>query len=106
MIVKTTRDFNHEIWEIDVDTNDSWKALLSLREKAKKHIEDIYDARFNNKASLAEMIDNGKWKWHNEWKDVFPELINIPVPSCSIHKDKTVWRCNNGSLTGYSTKQV
>ncbi|GJR82224.1 reverse transcriptase zinc-binding domain-containing protein [Tanacetum coccineum] len=66
----------------------------------------IYDARFNNKASLADMIDNDKWKWHNEWKDVFPELISIHVPSYSIHKDKAVWRCNNGSLKGYSTKQV
>ncbi|GKA86082.1 hypothetical protein Tco_0807793 [Tanacetum coccineum] len=101
-----------------------WKALLSLREKAKKHIEykigngewifvwhdkwcgigplsqfvtnrDIYDARFNNKASFADMIDNDKWKWHNEWKDVFPELISIPVPSCSIHKDKAIGESNS-----------
>ncbi|GJT07095.1 hypothetical protein Tco_0841557 [Tanacetum coccineum] len=67
--------------EVNVDSNDSciWKALLSLREKVRKHIKDIYDARFNNKASLAEIIDNDKWKWHNERKDVFPELISIHV---------------------------
>ncbi|GKC20252.1 RNA-directed DNA polymerase, eukaryota, reverse transcriptase zinc-binding domain protein, partial [Tanacetum coccineum] len=51
------------IWEVNVETNDSWiwKALLSLRKKARKHIEYKID-----------MIDNDKWKWHNEWKDVFP----------------------------------
>ncbi|GJX30940.1 reverse transcriptase domain-containing protein [Tanacetum coccineum] len=56
--------------------------------------------------AMNEMIDNDKWKWHNERKDVFPELISILVPSCSIHKDKAVWRCNNGSLKDYSTYQV
>nr|GEU96226.1 hypothetical protein [Tanacetum cinerariifolium] len=67
--------------EVNVDSND----------------RDIYDARFNNKASLAEMIDNDKWKWHNERKDVFYELISIHVPSCSIHKDEAICRCNNGN---------
>ncbi|GKC42816.1 hypothetical protein Tco_1060538, partial [Tanacetum coccineum] len=70
--------------EVNVDSNDSWiwKALLSLKEKAKKH-----------NGYLSGMT-NGV-KWHNEWKDVFPELISILVPSYSIHKDKAVWRCNN-----------
>ncbi|GJS11309.1 RNA-directed DNA polymerase, eukaryota, reverse transcriptase zinc-binding domain protein [Tanacetum coccineum] len=49
---------------------------------------DIYDTRFNNNAYLADMINNNKWKWHNEWKDVFPGFITIPVPTCINHKDK------------------
>ncbi|GKC17879.1 retrovirus-related pol polyprotein from transposon TNT 1-94 [Tanacetum coccineum] len=91
------------------DQGELFDTLMDLRddkEAAKTKLQgDIYDARFNNKASLAEMINKDKWKWHNERKDVFPELISIPVPSCSIHKDKAVWRCNNGSLKDYSTKQ-
>ncbi|GJU12498.1 retrovirus-related pol polyprotein from transposon TNT 1-94 [Tanacetum coccineum] len=53
-------------------------ALLSLREKARKHIE--------------YKIGNGEWisVWHDK----------------CIHKDKAIWRCNNGSLKDYSTKQV
>ncbi|GJW48646.1 hypothetical protein Tco_0080292 [Tanacetum coccineum] len=86
--------------EVNVDSNDSWiwKALLSLREKARKHIE--YKIGNGEWISVwhdkwCEMIDNDKWKWHNEWKDVFPELISIPIPSCSIHKDKAIGESNS-----------
>ncbi|GKD10278.1 RNA-directed DNA polymerase, eukaryota, reverse transcriptase zinc-binding domain protein [Tanacetum coccineum] len=84
-----------------------WASVFLLPKSTVKDIEKVLKGfRFNNNASLADMIDNNKWKWHNEWKDVFPEFITVPVPTCNNHKDKAVWRCNNGTLKGYSTKQV
>ncbi|GKC16886.1 hypothetical protein Tco_1013668 [Tanacetum coccineum] len=50
--------------EVNVDSNDSWiwKALLSLREKARKHIE--------------YKIGNGEWisVWHDKW---YGSILNI-----------------------------
>ncbi|GJS75982.1 hypothetical protein Tco_0725863 [Tanacetum coccineum] len=39
---------------------------------------DIYDARFDHRAFVAEMIDNGQWKWQNDWNNKFP-LIYMPM---------------------------
>ncbi|GKC94174.1 retrovirus-related pol polyprotein from transposon TNT 1-94 [Tanacetum coccineum] len=55
--------------------HDKWYGIGRLSQFVTNR--DIYDARFNNKPSLVEMIDNDKWKWHNERKDVFPVLISI-----------------------------
>nr|GEU87477.1 RNA-directed DNA polymerase, eukaryota, reverse transcriptase zinc-binding domain protein [Tanacetum cinerariifolium] len=75
---------DRSVWEIDVETNDSWiwKTFLNLKVKAKSHIEcqigngentsvlydkwsynivtnrAIYDARFDSKAFVADMITN------------------------------------------------
>ena len=35
---------------------------------------DIYDARLNNYATIADMIQDGKWIWPSDWRDKFPLL--------------------------------
>ncbi|GJX72614.1 RNA-directed DNA polymerase, eukaryota, reverse transcriptase zinc-binding domain protein [Tanacetum coccineum] len=80
--------------DVEANDSWIWKNLLNLRSKARRHIEykirngentliwfvkwcesgplcqiitniDIYDARFNLKASVADMITNGEWIWND-----------------------------------------
>ncbi|GJS73565.1 hypothetical protein Tco_0706406 [Tanacetum coccineum] len=57
---------------------------------------DSRDSRPKKHDSCAERID----LWFGFQKCAGNDIY------CSIHKDKAIWRCNNGSLKDYSTKQV
>ncbi|GKD00364.1 hypothetical protein Tco_1170638 [Tanacetum coccineum] len=112
-----------------------WKCLLGLRDKAKQHIEyivgngkrisawydkwnemgplcqiidsrDLYNARYDKKAIVADMIHNNQWRWKDELNNVFPELNNIQVPTLSEDQDKSMWRCSNGELKQFSIRQT
>ncbi|GKA63437.1 RNA-directed DNA polymerase, eukaryota, reverse transcriptase zinc-binding domain protein [Tanacetum coccineum] len=67
---------------------------------------DLYDARFDKNAIVADMIHNNQWIWKDEWKTVFPELNIIQVPTLSDTQDKATWRCNNGDLIKFSIRQT
>ncbi|GKE03106.1 hypothetical protein Tco_1391089 [Tanacetum coccineum] len=123
------------IWDVQQDSNDSWswKALMDIRDRIRPHIinkirngkqvsmwydnwsdigpldqyisiRDIYDARF---FSYANVINNGRWKWPEEWLQQFLLLQQILVPALQ-HNSKyyTIWRSNDGSLKKFLTKQV
>ncbi|GJS45540.1 hypothetical protein Tco_0595661 [Tanacetum coccineum] len=85
-----------------------WKCLLSLRDKAKEHIEYI--------------VGNGKniSAWYDKWNEIGPlcQIIdirdlynarfdkNVTVPTLSDTHDKAMWRCNNGDLTKFTIRQT
>ncbi|GJT20553.1 RNA-directed DNA polymerase, eukaryota, reverse transcriptase zinc-binding domain protein [Tanacetum coccineum] len=125
------------VWEIEEEANDSWtwKALLNLRSKARRHIEHkigngestsvwfdkwcdngpfcqlitnrgIYDARFDLKAFVADMIVNGQWIWNDERQNKFPNICSIRVPMLTNEKDSVVWKSKNGGNKKFSVKQV
>ncbi|GJR86506.1 hypothetical protein Tco_0210517 [Tanacetum coccineum] len=73
------------IWDIEINDNDSWgwKMLMGLRDK-----RDIYDARLNSNNRVADLIDKARWKWPSEWIDMFPILKDIQVPSLNDSPDK------------------
>ncbi|GKD39369.1 hypothetical protein Tco_1259576, partial [Tanacetum coccineum] len=52
--------------------------------------------------------DLGRWNeiWQEKWNSIFPEICNIQVPTLSNNHDKTVWRCNDGSLKYFLVKQT
>ncbi|GKC34596.1 RNA-directed DNA polymerase, eukaryota, reverse transcriptase zinc-binding domain protein [Tanacetum coccineum] len=83
---------------------DSWngnKALASVISK-----KDIYDARFCNKAVVADMIKNGEWIWPQEWRDRFPILNTINVPNISNKKDCTVLNNKDNKESNFSIRSV
>ncbi|GJZ69312.1 RNA-directed DNA polymerase, eukaryota, reverse transcriptase zinc-binding domain protein [Tanacetum coccineum] len=80
--------------DVEANDSWTWKNLLNLKSKARRHIKhtigngentliwfdkwcesgplcqiitniDIYDGRFNLKASVADMITNGEWIWND-----------------------------------------
>ncbi|GJX00335.1 probable plastidic glucose transporter 2 isoform X1 [Tanacetum coccineum] len=57
----------------------------------------IYDARLSDKATVADMVENDRWKWPNECLSLFPFLQSIKVPLLQANeKDHAVWKSNNG----------
>ncbi|GKG60787.1 hypothetical protein Tco_0614349, partial [Tanacetum coccineum] len=44
---------------------------------------DIYDARMSNSDCLADAIEEGRWKWADDWCFRFPEICQIKVPILS-----------------------
>ncbi|GJW88424.1 RNA-directed DNA polymerase, eukaryota, reverse transcriptase zinc-binding domain protein [Tanacetum coccineum] len=112
-----------------------WKSLLDLREKARSYVvskvgngkstsvwydnwsemgpicqhistRDIYDARFDQNATIADMVVDGKWLWKNEWASKFPNICNIGVPLLNDDADTVLWKCNNGNKKAFSVSQV
>ncbi|PWA46306.1 F-box domain-containing protein [Artemisia annua] len=70
---------------------------------------DIYTARLHDGATVAvaDMVENGRWKWPNSWLTLFPVLNSIEVPALqNSEKDYTMWKCNDGRTKHYVTKQV
>ncbi|GJW76253.1 RNA-directed DNA polymerase, eukaryota, reverse transcriptase zinc-binding domain protein [Tanacetum coccineum] len=82
------------LWEVSYDVSD----IVTRR--------DMYDARYDNQATLADMIENNKWIWHQEWRTSFPELTILPIPILTDSPDKIMLRCNDGSMKIFSTKQT
>ncbi|GJZ72789.1 RNA-directed DNA polymerase, eukaryota, reverse transcriptase zinc-binding domain protein [Tanacetum coccineum] len=124
------------VWDIDIDTNDSWgwKKLMELRSKMKPHVfhkirngettfvwydkwnlcgplsnfisRDIYDARFSDNDCVANLIEDGRWNWPTQWFVKFPLLKSIEVPSINDRYDHTVWLNNKGKLKEFAIKDV
>ncbi|GKB86225.1 hypothetical protein Tco_0958497 [Tanacetum coccineum] len=68
------------IWDLDYNSSDTW---YDARE--------IYDVRINNNDCLADVIHDGRWRWPNEWNNMFPELRQINVPILSNRYDAVKW---------------
>ncbi|GJY50957.1 RNA-directed DNA polymerase, eukaryota, reverse transcriptase zinc-binding domain protein [Tanacetum coccineum] len=66
---------------------------------------DIYEARFNDNAKVADLIYNGRWKWPLEWTNDYPDLLLIPIPSLNAQtNDKVLWVDANNKEVPFSTK--
>ncbi|GKC43774.1 hypothetical protein Tco_1061496 [Tanacetum coccineum] len=68
---------------------------------------EIYSAGFTNDTTLAECIEDKKWKWPEQWLSEHPNLNQYPVPILNIGtKDKLMWCSNEGSMKKFSSSQV
>ncbi|GJR45485.1 RNA-directed DNA polymerase, eukaryota, reverse transcriptase zinc-binding domain protein [Tanacetum coccineum] len=112
-----------------------WKKLMELRCKLKPHVlhsigngqntsvwydkwhqcgplsdnisrREIYDARFQDDDCVADLIDNGRWKWPNNWLSKFSMLESIVVPYLNENQDKVVWINNNNKSIKFAIKDV
>lgn len=112
-----------------------WKSLLSLRDKMLHHVfhiigdgcktstwydtwsqhgplskfiskREIYDARFKDDENVADLIENGRWVWPNEWYTKFSVLSSISVPALNNEPDQVVWRNKNGHMGVFTLKEV
>lgn len=58
--------------------------------------ETVNSNFMEGKEKICDMIDNGKWKWHDECNSC-PIIQTVPVPVLSSGKcDSTVWTTNEG----------
>ncbi|GJR50186.1 hypothetical protein Tco_1400707 [Tanacetum coccineum] len=84
-VVNVIRLKGKSIWCIDIDPNASagWKQILPLRGLIGDiiPIDEIKKSQFDLNIKVHEMIDNGEWNWLAEWRNKFPTMADIPVPS-------------------------
>ncbi|PWA58432.1 reverse transcriptase domain, Reverse transcriptase zinc-binding domain protein [Artemisia annua] len=68
---------------------------------------DMYDARFQNDNTVADLIVDNKWKWPKYWADMFPNILNLSVPNIRHGKlDVCKWRNNGGKDVKFSISNV
>ena len=122
------------IWEVIEESSDSgtWKAILSLRNKIRKHIwhelgdgkntnvwhdtwnekgpiselvtfKNRYEARMSEQLTVADAIVDGTWIWNNRWSN----LANINVPVLMEGKDDIVmWKGVNDRKGEFKLRSV
>nr|GEU77833.1 hypothetical protein [Tanacetum cinerariifolium] len=103
-----------DLEEVNAEINDSWgwKNLLDIRDEVKKNIwivsnRSIYSARLSRDLMVADMINNDAWQWPNEWKNEFPSIVQILVPSLDETKDDwLVWKNKDDKECKFSFRDV
>ena len=53
-----------------------WHDIWLGDEPLSKYISHriVYEGRFKNDAAVADLYDDGKWRWPEDWFDKFPIL--------------------------------
>ncbi|KAJ0585603.1 putative reverse transcriptase zinc-binding domain-containing protein [Helianthus annuus] len=58
-------------------------------------------------SKLADIVENGTWRWPDEWRLVYPALFQLaPVVLDPNREDVVMIRNPDGRLDEYSTKQI
>ncbi|KAK1407939.1 hypothetical protein QVD17_39567 [Tagetes erecta] len=84
--------------------SDNWCCYIPLRQ----HItpREIYRAGFDLNDKLVDMVDDRQWVWPSAWYDVYPFLINIPIPEFKNMRDGFVWKDGFGVDSQFSVSKV
>ncbi|GJS31678.1 RNA-directed DNA polymerase, eukaryota, reverse transcriptase zinc-binding domain protein [Tanacetum coccineum] len=101
--VYTVKLKGRSIWEVDIDVNDSgtWKAILNLRRTMFGNRLGIYEARLTGGLNVANMINNGEWAWHSEWRTKYSWIKDIRISNLEEGKaDCNKWKGINGNKKG------
>lgn len=106
-ILKIRDTFRPFIWKLigdGMDTNawsDRWNDFSPLRGFITPRI--IARSGFDLDSNVAELVEFGTWKWPVAWYDLFPVLINIPMPIIDPNKrDALVWRAFGKDYMAFS----
>ncbi|GJW90582.1 reverse transcriptase zinc-binding domain-containing protein [Tanacetum coccineum] len=66
-----------------------------------------YRERYNDKETVAQMINNGVWIWPMQWYSNYPILCKIAAPTLTEGtKDKVYWIDSHNVKKEFSTKQA
>ncbi|GJU24175.1 hypothetical protein Tco_1162796 [Tanacetum coccineum] len=82
---------------------DNWSDIGPLDQYIS--IRDIYDARLSAYADVADVINNGRWKWPKEWLQQFLLLQQILVPALQ-HNSYYVWQERNNKTFANETRNA
>nr|GFA02156.1 RNA-directed DNA polymerase, eukaryota, reverse transcriptase zinc-binding domain protein [Tanacetum cinerariifolium] len=113
-----------------------WKSMLLIRDDIRNHVRydirdgrkvsmwydkwckdgplstiisrrDIYDARLDDNARVADMVNNNNWVWPDGWKERYAILRNLDGDvMLSNKKDKVLWVTNAGEKVDFNTRQA
>ncbi|XP_071711033.1 uncharacterized protein [Rutidosis leptorrhynchoides] len=81
--------------------HDKWNVIGPLNDIVSAR--DLYDARFSKDLKVADLIQDNKWVWPDDWLIRFPwlQMLQVPVFNANM-KDEVVWVTNDGSKVKYS----
>ncbi|GJX40111.1 RNA-directed DNA polymerase, eukaryota, reverse transcriptase zinc-binding domain protein, partial [Tanacetum coccineum] len=105
--VNTVKLKGSSIWQVNESGSDTWHDKWCIMGPLDNIFSkrDIYEARFNDNAKVADLIYNGRWKWPLEWTNDYPDLLLIPIPSLNAQtNDKVLWVDANNKEVPFSTK--
>ncbi|GJW39228.1 RNA-directed DNA polymerase, eukaryota, reverse transcriptase zinc-binding domain protein [Tanacetum coccineum] len=98
--VNTVKLKNKSIWEVDIDESDS--PICDIIPFKKR-----YEARMDEKASVADMIVNGVWNWPKEWESQFRSINDIQIPTLREGEhDCLIWKDHNGNKMNFFVGSV
>ncbi|XP_022003043.1 uncharacterized protein LOC110900463 [Helianthus annuus] len=114
-----------------------WRKILSIRELVRPHVwfsirsgsqtnawsdnwcecsplrsfitpRHIANAGFNLQSCVADLIDDhSQWKWPQAWNDLYPVLINLPVPILEQNmEDRLSWKDLEGNTCSFGSGVV
>ena len=67
----------------------------------------LYDARLMEDSSVADMIEDGKWKWPDCWYSQLPILKTVNVPTLQENvMDCVKWRNKDGKVVDFTVKNA
>jgi hypothetical protein len=76
---------------------DRWDPLCPLKD----HImnRDIYSAGFGTMDTVSQLLQNGFWKWLNDWFVKYPFLNSLNAPTITLsRKDELVLQNDDGTF--------
>ncbi|GJS48186.1 hypothetical protein Tco_0598307 [Tanacetum coccineum] len=74
-----------------------WNEVLLIKQlwkiiEGKESLREWYRERYNDKETVAQMINNGIWIWPMQWYSNYPILCKIAAPTLTEGtKDKVYW---------------
>nr|XP_043615902.1 uncharacterized protein LOC122587801 [Erigeron canadensis] len=84
---------------------DKWFSGCPLRDFLSPR--DISRAGFVMSSSVADLVDNGSWKWPNAWLDSFQVLQNCTAPNLTHGRpDSLIWSNSDGKELDFSASNV
>ena len=84
--------------------HDTWHKNGPLSQFNSKR--DIYDARLCDNDKVADLLENGEWRWPDEWYVKFPELYLFNIPTITDEHYKVVWKTKKDKFTDFKIKDV
>ncbi|GJR74233.1 RNA-directed DNA polymerase, eukaryota, reverse transcriptase zinc-binding domain protein [Tanacetum coccineum] len=121
--------------QIDKSDSWGWKTMLKIRDEIKNHVwykigngksisvfydrwcsigplsemisrRNIYNERLRDDIVIADIVNNGRWAWPEDWMSTYPSLSNIQNPNLIARDDKVLWITKKGDKVQFSTKQA
>ncbi|GJV19978.1 hypothetical protein Tco_1368998 [Tanacetum coccineum] len=102
---------NRSFWDIPYrgTMSWSWRKLLLLRPLIREFIWSCIGgwAGFTHASKVRDCIQDGLWKWPNDWLVKYPLLNSIPVPTIiDDNPDSLEWRSRDGIGKPFSVHNV
>lgn len=84
---------------------DMWHPMSPIGEIVTKR--EIHRAGLQLGTTVAEVIQNGRWNWPEEWRHKFSFLYDFEPPNLRTgQRDGVEWKTNEGQLVPFTTGQT